>query len=297
MSFQHDILAATQAFNANLHMLAQQQSSILEDTVRVESLATKSEFFDRSGTAEVVAMTSRHQDTPFTPVPYSRRRLDVVDFGMSELIDDKDMIKMLVNPQSSITETFAASFKRNKDRVIINGLLGNAFAADADFGISSVVLANGSNNIAVGTSNLPTLKLKDALLLLEKADVDITVDQPYLAITPSQYRSLLADPEFTNRDYRLIENMMGGVKDIKDILGIKLKIVSPTLLPKVGNTRTCILYTKSACRLGINADYKTKIAEDPTKAFSLRVFSSHSIGAVRMEEARVVSINCDESVV
>lgn len=298
MSFDHDVLSATQVFNKNLHVLAQQQKSKLEDAVRIESMSAASQFFDRVGEIEMTELTSRHQDTPFTPVPFSRRRVDIKNYSVSDIIDrEEDAVKMMVDPQSATTSTFLNAGNRNMDKVIIDSLLGTAIATDASFGETSVAApsTDGVDRVAVGTTNLPAAKIKDGIEIMMANDVDLAQDKPYLVITPSQYRSLLSEEEFINNDFRLTSGSQLGAPMVGEMLGVDIRIVSPNLLPKTSNTRTCILFTKGSCVVGMQNKFSVKTLEDPTKNGSVRIIAKQNFGAVRMEEARVVPILCDES--
>lgn len=295
MSFQHDIIAATQAFNANLHKLAQQEVSKLTDTVRVENMTTKSEFFDRIGGIRMLPRTSRHQDTAFTPLPFSRRRVDVLDFEVGDIIDEtEDLRKSVVNPKAATIARFNEAANINMDKTIIDSLLGKAVATDSEFAITNVSLPS-EQTIANGSTNLPVNKIKDALEILGNNDIDLAVDRPYLAITWSQYRSLLGDNEFINNDFKLTSGEQIGVSSISEILGVDIRLVSKDILPKTGDIRSAVLYTKNSGILGINNKMSANILQDPTKGGSLRVIGKQSIGSVRMEEKRVVKIECNET--
>ena len=297
MSYDHDILAATQVFSKNLHMLAQQKQSKLADAVRMESMSSASQFFDRVGTIEMIARTSRHQDTAFTPVPFSRRRVDISDFEVGDIIDKvEDAAKAMVDPQSATTQAFLQAGNRNLDNIIINqGLLGNAVTTDAGFTVTTVAAPSGSATVAVGSTNLPTSKIKDAIEIAQNNDVDLSDDKPYLVITPSQYRSLLSENEFINRDFKLTSGNQHSVNALNEILGVDIRIVSPSLLPKTSNTRTCILFTKGSVVVGVQNKFMIEAGKDYSKGGSIRIIGKQNIGAVRMEEARVVPIFCDES--
>lgn len=297
MSFQHDIIAATQAFNANLHKLAQQEVSKLTDTVRVENMTTKSEFFDRIGGIRMLPRTSRHQDTAFTPLPFSRRRVDVLDFEVGDIIDEtEDLRKSVVNPKAATIARFNEAANINMDKTIIDSLLGNAVATDSEFAVSNIALPS-SQIIVNGGTNLPIDKIKNGLEILGQNDVDLATDRPYMAITWSQYRSLLEDNEFINRDFKLSSGEKLGISSVSEILGVDIRIVAQEILPKTGDIRSVVLYTKNSGILGVNNKMSANILQDPTKGGSLRVIGKQSIGSVRMEENRVVKIDCDETAV
>lgn len=294
MSFDHDILAATQAFSKNLHVLAQQKQSKLFDTVRSESMSTASQFFDRVGTIDMAPRTSRHQDTAFTPVPFSRRRVDIQDYEVGDIIDKvEDVQKSMVDPQSATTQTFLQAGNRNIDKIIINeGLLGSAVATDSQFSVSNIAAPTA---IVDGGTNMTTVKIKNAIERLGSADVDLAEDRPYLALTYAQYRSLLNEEEFINKDFKLSSPDKIGPAMLSEILGVDIRLVSQTVLPKVGDIRTAVMYTKSSVILGIQNKFLIDAGKDYSKGGSLRVIGKQNIGSVRMEESRVVPINCDET--
>lgn len=276
-------------------MLAQQKQSKLSDAVRIESMSAASQFFERAGTIEMVENTSRHQDTPFTPVPFSRRRVDVRNFSVSDIIDnEEDAVKMLIDPQSATTSTFLNAANRNIDKLIINdALLGSAVSTDASFGVTNVAAPTA---VADGGTNLPVSKIKDSIERMQADDVDLAEDRPYLVISPSQYRSLLSDNEFINRDFRIASsNTPLSVTTLNEILGVDIRIVSPDLLPKVSDIRTCVMFTKGSVVVGMQNRFSIKSGEDMSKNGSIRIIGKQNFGAVRMEEARVVPISCDET--
>jgi hypothetical protein len=295
MSFDHELSRATQTFNKNLHVLAQQQQSQLLSTVRLESMTSLSQFFDRIGEVEMIKRTSRHQDTAFTPLPYSRRKVDISDYEIGEIIDsEEDAMKMMYDPQSSTTQAFVRSGNRNMDRVIVNeGLLGTAYAADAGF--STTAVAAPTAITADATYKLAISKIKDAIDSLGSADVDLAVDRPCLVISYAEYVSLLKQSEFINKDFKTSTNQELTINSLNNFLGIDIKIVSNTILPLSGNDRTCVMYTKSSCILGVQNKFKIDAGKDYSKGGSLRVIGKQNIGAVRMEEARVVPLTCDQT--
>ena len=102
MSQSADLLAATIAFNANLYPLVQKQTSLLEETVNNTSLSSNFEYFDRIGTVELLARQGRHSDVQYTPTEFSRRAISAIDFEGKDFIDDQDLQRQMINPQSQM---------------------------------------------------------------------------------------------------------------------------------------------------------------------------------------------------
>jgi len=293
MSFDAELSRATQAFSKNLHVLADQQKSHLLDTVRIESMTTLSQFFDRVGQIRMQKRTSRHQDTAFTPLPYSRRRVDISDYECGEILDrEEDVIKMMYDPQSATTQMFVQAGNINIDSVIINeGLLGSAKASDSSFAITEIAAPTAVT--ADATYKLGVDKIKEAIETMGAANVDLVADRPILVISYAEYVSLLKQSEFINKDFKTSPNQELTVNNFNNFLGVDIKIVSNEILPVSGNNRTCVLYTKQSCILGVQNKFKIDAGKDYSKGGSLRVIGKQNIGAVRMEEARVVPLTCD----
>lgn len=86
MSTQIDTAYVNQ-FSANIRMLAAQQSAKLLSAVEIEQVNGEFAYFDQLGSVEAVERVSRHADTPFTEIPHSRRRVNMRDWELSEIVD------------------------------------------------------------------------------------------------------------------------------------------------------------------------------------------------------------------
>jgi hypothetical protein len=61
------------------------------------------------------------------------------------------------------------------------------------------------------------------------------------------------------------------------------------------NIRTCFAWAEDGVKLAVGKDVMAKIDERADKSYSTQVFYCSTFGATRMEEAKVVSVLCDES--
>jgi hypothetical protein len=62
-----------------------------------------------------------------------------------------------------------------------------------------------------------------------------------------------------------------------------------------GTTRACYAFHKSAVVLGVGAEMTADIAPRKDKRNAMQVYLTQSLGAVRLEEKKIVKILCDES--
>ena len=283
--------AFVQQYSANVQMLSQQMGSRLRDAVRIENVVGKNAFIDQIGVATAQARTTRHADTPQIDTPHSRRRLTLADYEYADLIDDQDKIRMLIDPTSSYAKAAAAAMGRAMDDVIITAALGTAATGETGSGSATI-----SNSIANGNTNLTLAKLREAKYLLDSGDVDPSI-QRYIAVGPSQIQALLADTNVTSSDFNSIKALVQG--ELDTFMGFKFIMTNRLTTADDGaeadQIRNCFAWAEDGITLGLGKDVSARIDERADKSYATQVYYCMSLGAVRMEEAKVVQIDCDES--
>lgn len=288
-----DLLAATIAFNTNLRELTQKSTSLLESTLDNTTMNTNFEYFDRIGSVELLVRQGRHSDVQYTPTEFSRRSIQTVDYEGMDYIDEQDLQRQMVNPQSSMLANFVKAANRKKDQIIIDNLLGSSQSVDKSGAITNVPFDTANQLIADGSKDLTTKKLKDAIKIFEDNDVDLATEEVYCVLSTGSYRYLLGQTEFINKDYKLSTNAEMKYTKAEEFYGIKFLRFNPKLLP-VGanaNTKRAFLYVK---RAGLFAKHKeiTTIAEKNVAKQNIQLSAKASYGATRMEEKLVVAIDC-----
>ena len=272
--------AFVQQYSANIQMLSQQMGSLLRDKVRVESVVGKNAFFDQVGSVTAQLRTSRHADTPQLDTPHSRRRLSLADYEFADLIDQQDKVRLLIDPTSSYAQAAAMAMGRAMDDVIISAALGTASTGETGTGTETV-----QTGVVKGTSGLTVAKLISAKDLLDKADVDPSIPR-HIIVGPEQLGNLLGDSEVTSSDFNTVKALVRG--ELDSYLGFKFTVSNR--LPKTGNDRTCIAYAQDGLLLGIGKDISARIDERADKSYATQVYYCQTIGATRMESAKVVPI-------
>ena len=272
--------AFVQQYSANIQMLSQQMGSLLRDKVRVESVVGKNAFFDQVGKVTAQLKTSRHSDTPQIDTPHSRRRVSLADYEFADLIDQQDKVRLLIDPTSSYAQAAAMAMGRAMDDVIITAALGTAYTGETGTGTESV-----QTGVVKGTTGLTVAKLILAKDLLDKADVDPSIPR-HVMCGPEQLGNLLGDSEVTSSDFNTVKALVQG--ELDTYLGFKFTVTNR--LPKTGNDRTCIAYAEDGLLLGIGKDISARIDERADKSYATQVYYCQSIGATRMESAKVVPI-------
>jgi len=283
--------AFVQQYSANVQMLSQQMGSRLRDAVRVESIVGKNAFMDQIGVATAQLRTSRHADTPQLDTPHARRRLSLADYEYADLIDDEDKVRMLIDPTSSYAQAAAAAMGRAMDDVIITAALGTASSGET--GSGSATLDATANMVGSSSTNvnLSVSILREAKRKLDAQDVDPSIPR-YIAVGPSQIESLLSETAVTSADFNTVKALVQG--EVDTFMGFKF-IMTNRLSIDSNDIRSCFAWAEDGITLGIGKDISARIDERADKGYATQVYYCMSIGAVRMEENKVVKIFCDET--
>ena len=280
--------AFVEQYKSNVFHLAQQKGSRLRDAVRTETVVGKAHFFERIGSTAALKRTSRHSDTPRVDTPHSRRKVTMDDYDWADLIDNEDKVRMLISPSSEYAQAGAWAMGRAMDDAIIDAASGNAFGGVA--GGSTVALPSGQK-IVHGSAGLSVTKLIEAKEILDANSVD--PEEPrYCVVTSKQLSDLLAITQITSADFNSVKALVQG--DIDTFMGFKF-IRTERLDTNSSSNRLVLAFAQSGIGLAVGSDIQTRITERADKNYATQVFLSMTIGATRIEDEKVVEIECTES--
>jgi len=278
--------AFVEQYSANIQMLSQQMGSLLRDAVRNESVTGKDAYFDQIGKVTAQLKVSRHSDTPQIDTPHSRRRVSLADYEFADLIDQQDKVRLLIDPTSSYAKAAAYAMGRAMDDVIIAAALGTA-----NTGVSggTAVALPASNIVAVGTGGANTMniaKLAAAKQILDAGDVDPSIKR-HIIVSPTEIQDLLNNTTVTSSDFNTVKALVQG--EIDSFMGFKFH-VSNRLVDNGASNTQCIAFAEDGILLGVGKDVTARIDERADKSYATQVYYCQTIGATRMEEAKVVSV-------
>lgn len=283
--------AFVRQFHDTIYMLVQQKGSILRNTVRNETQVGEFGFWDCIGSTTAVMRTNRHADTEYSITPHSRRRVTLVDWDWADLIDKPDKLKMLIDPTSSYNTNAVWAMGRAIDDTIITAARGNAYTG-VDGSTSVNFASDGGTSIttyAGATISLNTLTTVKKTFLSNLVDQNETI---HIVITAAQLEALLNLDKLTSADYNSIRALVKG--ELDSFMGLNFHICQRLT---GATTATCYLisYAESGILMATGQDIEAKVDVLPTKKYSTQVFVSMSIGATRMEGAKVISITCKDN--
>jgi hypothetical protein len=284
--------AFVQKFRDSFMHLVQQKGSRLREYVRSNTdVVGKYDHFDRLGSTSAQRITSRHSDTPLISTPHSRRRVSMEDYNWADLIDKADKVRMLADPTSEYMKAGVWAMGRTMDDVIISAMLGNSVTVDENDSSSNVALPAAQKVAVSGTTDMNIDKLRSAKQILDAADVD--PDLPRCIVMKSnQFYDLLGDTQVQSSDYNTVKALVAG--EIDTFMGFKF-IRSERLTLDSNNDTQCVAWIHDGIGLSVGMDVKTEITERSDKNYSTQVYAQMCLGAVRIEDEKVVEIACTDS--
>ena len=204
------------------------------------------------------------------------------------MIDNQDKIRTLIDPTSAYASAAAYALGRAQDDEIIAALSGTAYTGET--GSTSTPLPSAQKITESGTDGLTIAKLRTAKEKLDAASVDPSITR-YIAVGPRQITDLLGTTEVTSSDFNSVKALANG--EVNSFLGFNF-IVS-NRLAIASSKRLCLVWAQDGCKMAIGQDLMTRIDERSDKGYAHQVYVCQSIGATRMEEEKVVTIQAHEA--
>lgn len=298
-----------EAFNANVYQLSQQRGSRLASLVRNETFTGKAEFFDRLGLATAQDKTARNSDTPNLDIAHSRRQVTSITREWGTLVDRKDKVQNIHNPENEYSVAAQNALGRKMDSVIISGAFGTAQTGEDGSGTQTLGTAQKVAAVAAGALDNANLQLlRKASRLMNAAEV---MGPRFLVHTADFLEQLLAHTEVTSADYNSVKALVQG--EIDTFMGFKF--IHTELLPLastvdsdtfkfdtvtglyngsgtslVGTEETALCMVGDGIILGKNPLSLSRVEERADKSYSVQVYSQMDFGATRMEEVKVVQL-------
>jgi len=280
--------AFVQQYSNNVQMLSQQKGSLLRGAVDVETVVGKNAFFDQVGVATAQKRLTRHADTPQIDTPHARRRVSLVDYEYADLIDNQDKVRTLIDPTSSYAMAAAYALGRAMDDEIITAVSGTAYTGET--GSTATALPSAQKITEAGSDGLTIAKLRNTKEILDSGNVDPSIPR-YIVVGPKQISDLLGTTQVTSSDFNTVKALANG--EINTFLGFNF-IVS-NRLSKTGSKRLNLAFAMDGVKLAIGQDIMTRIDERSDKGYATQVYVCQSIGATRMEESKIVTIESVEA--
>ena len=281
-----------QAYGANIMQLAQQKYSKLMPIVYIKPNVKAKVFFqDQIGKWSMATKGGRNVQTPNNDPNLGRRRGTMVDYHDNRMLDRGDELRMLSDPRSAYTIAAAQSLGRQIDTVIANQILATANTGETGSGTitlgttSIAAHVNPTGGVTGTPATLTFARVRAAKRVLDLEDVEM--EDRFFVITPQGLDALLNTTQATSSDYAAVKALVRG--DIDTWMGFKW-IVS-TNLSTSGTITSCFAMQRYALAFAMSSEPLVRTDERQDLSYSWQVYYELNIGAVRLEEARVVQVD------
>ncbi len=282
-----------QAYSRNIMQLAQEKYSKLMSLVYMKDNVTGKTFFqDQIGKWEMQTKGGRNVQTPNNDPTLSRRMGTLVDYHDNRMLDRGDELRTISDPRSAYTIAGASSLGRQIDTVIARRILASANTGETGSGtitlgttsISAHVNPTGTSTGTAATLNFARVRNAKRVLDLESVEME----DRFAVIGPSQLDQVLNTTQATSSDYNAVKALVRG--EIDTWMGFKW--VMSNNLSTNGTITSCFFMQRYALCLAMGAQPMVRTDERNDLSYSWQVYYELNIGSVRLEEARVVQMDC-----
>lgn len=287
-------IAFRSQYSDRVYQLVEQKGSRLMAAVTVKQIDhAEDAYFERLGSATVRRKTSRNSLSEPSDIPHSRRKMYMEDFYTEAWLDKEDELRMLIDPKSDYAMKQASALGRQIDDLIIAAATGNAVAVDADYGVTNVALPSGQiieEDIGATNSDLNVDKLLNANRIFDQNDCQEGASRVVVYDAKAK-EALLNTTEIGSKDFNSVYALVTG--QVNSFVGFNF-ILSNRILGAgtEGDPRLVLAFEKEGLGLAMQRNITSRMSEDDQRHYMWKIYSSMSAAATRVEEERVVAIQC-----
>lgn len=271
---------------------------------RKETIQGEEKYFDRIGTVDVMEKVGRHSETTFQDTPYSRRRVTMRDYFWADLCDKEDKLRIIHNPESEYSMAARAAMGRKMDDIVIAAALGTVYTGKN--GATPIQLPNSQKLGSIDSGGFSQMNVELLRALKEKFDEnEVSESARYVVCGAKEIRALLNETEITSSDFNTVKALANG--EVNSFMGFnfirieRLPFTTATTqfdaaTGEVGvggdsipvGAKRCFAFCSEGLLAGIGANPTARVSERPDKHYANQIYFSMSLGAMRMEEEKVI---------
>lgn len=281
--------AFVQQFHDSFVAANEQKESRFESRVENRGSIVGSSFTANDmGTIEMNAVTNRYGDTEWTVPDVGTRQALMSDYDLAVPVDQFDLPKLLANPQGDYLQRCLAAVGRKKDAVIYAAMLAAALRKTDESSAYAGVSLPSAQVIVAGGTGFTKAKIIQAKKLYRANEADEhNGEELYMAYDSGMLEDILTDTTLTSADFMAVKMLQEG-----NVAG---KWMGFNWVPyerlNGTSTKTAVCWAKSGIHVGTAMNGMVDIGPRRDKRNLIQIYVPLSIGAVRVNEAKVVSID------
>lgn len=281
-----------QAYSRNIMQLAQEKYSKLMSLVYMKDNVTGKNFYqDQIGKWDMQTKGGRNVQTPNNDPVLGRRMGSLVDYHDNRMLDRGDELRTISDPRSAYTIAGASSLGRQIDTVIARRILATANYGET--GSSTITLGttaiaahvNPTGSVTGTPATLTFDRVRSAKRVLDLESVEM--EDRYAVVNPTGLDQILNTTQATSSDYNAVKALVRGELDT----WMGFKWVMSNNLSTAGTLTSCFFMQRYALCLAMGSQPIVRTDERADLSYSWQVYYELNIGAVRLEEARVVQMD------
>ena len=282
-------------FTSNVRAALNRKGGVLRPMVTTASYSgEKVQVVNFLGPISFVKRDTRYVDTIVTEPEHTQRWLSGDEYDAAVYIDKLDTLKMIYDPANPYAERMREGAARREDDIIMNAFFAPARAGKQ--GLTAVPFPS-SQIIVNGGTRMSVAKLRAARKLLKKSYVDLGAEMPMIAMTPEQTDDLLAETTVGSHDYNAVKPLVDG--EVTSFMGFRFASILDIIPSYVNGSsqliRQCPCWVQSGMHYGSWEELNVRISDRPDKNYIKQIWMSFTGGATRLEEPKVVQIECLEA--
>lgn len=279
-------------FATNIQLLLQQQGSKLRPCVTTGShVGKQASPVDQIASISMQPVTSRFAPMGRVDASVTRRWVFPSDFDLNQMIDSYDKLKLLLDPQSSYVQNAVNAAGRQMDSIIlaaINGTnyIGETGATTDSFaaGMQVAVTVGGTN------SGLNVAKLRQARRLIMAQNVNMEMEQFFIAVKARQHDELLQEVQVISSDFNAGAPVLQNGR-LTSFMGFNF--IHTELVEASGTSDLIPVFAKSGVYLGLWEDMVIDVSQrKDVQSLPWQAYLKLSIGATRLESGKIAQIAC-----
>ena len=315
----------TKQYASTLDILSQEQSKLFGKVWDKGTLTGEESYFNQLDPFDMTFSRTRYAATSFTEPTYGRRRITKTPANVAIPLDDLDLVETLVDPKSDLAQNGIYAAGRAKDKIIWNALYGTAYTGKAGetstaFDTAQIVDVQVGGSSADTGLNLEKLLGAVEIIMGNSVDLENPMNSLCLLISPGQWNDYLQIAKLTSADYMqkslesgrmiipgvpnsevIVSNMVPYMNTAEtaanvDISGGDVAWSAGGAAIDVDSTshRACTMFCKSAVGFGTWKETQVLAQQRPDLNNIWQLWMELMVGASRLEEGKVVAIECQE---
>ena len=275
-------------YSADLDLLLQQQGSrIAPHCIQRSYMGKGVRAVNQLGQVAATEITARHSSTEVSDTPHAARWIFPRDFGVADLVDKEDLLRMLTDPSAGMATAQSWALGRKQDDLLIAALTDDAAVIGEDGEETTTLAADGVTLVDDGVGGpMTTAKLRAAKKNLMAANNNMNEDF-FCAMTAVEIDEMLVDTQAINLDFNTKPVLVDG--KITSFMGFNFVHTEQLILDSNGD-RICPVWARSGLISGTWNSTETMVDRRPDLWGSSQIMSKGTFGATRTEGGKVVLI-------